>query len=271
MHRRCTELALVLAWVLASGASSACERKSDASAAEDRVASPETSGEPQVMQERTPLTGGRVDLHPKLQSYVEEVVVGFATIPEDRKRRLRQLASFIQEKHTSDETAHLTYICTHNSRRSHMSQLWAATAAAWYGIEDVGTFSGGTEATAFNPRAVAALERAGFAIDDPGGDNPRYGVSYGPNEPVMECFSKKYDDPPNPAEGFAAVMTCSQADKSCPIVFGAGTRVAIPKPRTARPKKQSATMSAASRSLPRCSICFRKSAPEASLYTVRRR
>ena len=228
MMCRCTKLVLVLALVLASGALSACQRRSDASAPESRAEPPETSGEPEVMQERTPPEGGHVDLHPKLQGYVEEVVDGFATIPDDRKRRLRQLASFIQEKQTSNENANLTYICTHNSRRSHMSQLWAATAAAWYGVEDVGTFSGGTEATAFNPRAVAALERAGFAIDDPGGDNPHYQVTYGPNGPAMECFSKKYDDPSNPAEGFAAVMTCSQADKNCPIVFGAGVRVAIP-------------------------------------------
>ena len=44
----------------------------------------------------------------------------------------------------------------------------------------------------------------------------------------MECYSKTYDDPSNPQEGFAAVMTCSQADKNCPMVMGAALRVAIP-------------------------------------------
>jgi arsenate reductase len=135
---------------------------------------------------------------------------------------------FIRTKQASNEPANLTFICTHNSRRSHMSQLWAATAAAWYGVKDVGTFSGGTEATAFNPRAVAALQRAGFVIENPGGDNPHYRVAYGPGAPVMECYSKTYDDPSNPQKGFAAVMTCSQADKNCPVVMGAALRVAIP-------------------------------------------
>ena len=109
-----------------------------------------------------------------------------------------------------------------------MSQLWSATAAAWYGVNDVGTFSGGTEATAFNPRAVAALQRAGFVIENPGGENPHYRVTYGPEASAMECFSKKHDDPSNPESGFAAVMTCSQADKNCPVVMGAALRAAIP-------------------------------------------
>ena len=172
---------------------------------------------------------GQVQLHPKLRAYVEQVVeAGFDSISEERKKRLRRLARFVEEKRAAAESADLTYICTHNSRRSHMSQLWGATAAAWYGIDGVRTFSGGTEATAFNPRAVAALERAGFEIENPGGENPHYRVTYGPDAPVMECFSKKYDDSFNPANGFAAVMTCSRADESCPVVMGADLRVGIP-------------------------------------------
>ncbi|MBW2160612.1 MAG: hypothetical protein JRH14_11750 [Deltaproteobacteria bacterium] len=40
----------------------------------------------------------------------------------------------------------------------------------------------------------------------------------------VECFSKTYDDPGNPAEGFVAVMTCSEADEACPVVSGAALR-----------------------------------------------
>lgn len=180
------------------------------------------------MSARARPAAGEVELHPALREYVEEVLEGFDSIPEERRRELRKLALFVRTKQSSNEPANLTYICTHNSRRSHMSQLWAATAAAWYGVKDVGTFSGGTETTAFNPRAVASLERAGFVTENPGGENPHYRVTYGPDAPVMECFSKKYDDPPNPAGGFAAVMTCSQADKNCPVVMGAALRIAIP-------------------------------------------
>ena len=168
------------------------------------------------------------ELHPRLRTYVEHVVEELDTIAEQRKHELRRLASFIRTKQASNESASLTFICTHNSRRSHMGQLWGAAAAAWYGVKDVDTFSGGTEATAFNPRAVAALQRAGFEIENPGGDNPHYRVTYGPEAPVLESFSKTYDDPSNPQHGFAAVMTCSHADESCPVVMGAAVRVALP-------------------------------------------
>ena len=108
-----------------------------------------------------------------------------------------------------------------------MGQLWAAAAAAHFGIEHVRTYSGGTEATAFNPRAAAAMQRAGFIIENPGGDNPRYQVTFDEDGPVIECFSKTYDDPVNPATGFAAIMTCSDADEACPVIKGAALRAPI--------------------------------------------
>ena len=46
--------------------------------------------------------------------------------------------------------------------------------------------------------------------------------------PAERCWSKKYDDAPNPQQDFCAVMTCSEADKNCPIVFGALDRISLP-------------------------------------------
>jgi hypothetical protein len=97
-------------------------------------------------------------------------------------------------------------------------------------VDGVETYSGGTEATAFNPRAVAALQRAGFRIEtsEPEAENPRYTVSITENGPTLEAFSKRYMDPPNPTAGFAAIMTCSDADEACPFVRGADFRIAVP-------------------------------------------
>jgi arsenate reductase len=123
----------------------------------------------------------------------------------------------------------IVFICTHNSRRSQLCQIWAATAATYYGVLHVEAYSGGTEVTAFNGRAVAALRRAGFAIDDPKTTpNPRYRVSWHVDGPELECFSKVYHDASNPKSDFCAVMTCSQADKLCPIVQGASKRISLP-------------------------------------------
>jgi arsenate reductase len=168
-------------------------------------------------------------LRPELQRYVNErVLPAMASIPADRKESLDLLAAFVKERQAEGATADLTFICTHNSRRSHLSQLWAATAAWAYGLDHVHTYSGGTEATAFNPRAVAAVERAGFNVVKPEGKNPRYEVSFNAEHAAETCWSKTYSDPANPQKDFCAVMTCSQADAACPIVQGALDRISLP-------------------------------------------
>jgi len=168
-------------------------------------------------------------LHPELRAFADARLEEFGQIPKERKRALTKVALWVRTQIASGQTPKLVFICTHNSRRSHISQLWAQTAAAIFGLEGVETFSGGTEATAFNPRAVAAMRRAGFEIEaETGKANPVYRVSYGPSAPRMEAFSKTYRNAPNPRSGFAAIMTCSQADKNCPTVEGAAFRVAVP-------------------------------------------
>jgi len=163
----------------------------------------------------------------QLVQYIDRALQEIARISEERKRLLDDVAAFVSSKRGAEEAGDLIFICTHNSRRSQMGQLWAAAAAAHFGIDGVRTYSGGTEATAFNPRAVTALERAGFVIETPGGDNPRYRVTFDEGGPVIECFSKTYDDPFNPTEGFAAIMTCSEADEACPVIPGAALRAPI--------------------------------------------
>lgn len=168
-------------------------------------------------------------LHPDLQRYVDErVVPAMAAIPDERKEQLDLVAEFVRERKAAGAPAELTFICTHNSRRSHLGQLWAATAARVFAMDHVRTYSGGTEVTAFNPRAVAAVERAGFKVVKADGKNPVYEVSFSNDRNAEHCWSKKYDDPANPTESFCAVMTCSEADTNCPIVRGALDRVSLP-------------------------------------------
>ena len=166
-------------------------------------------------------------MYPRLERYIGRALQNIDEIPDERKRALREVSTFVAAKRRVGQIAELTFVCTHNSRRSQMGQLWAAAAAAYFGIDGVRTHSGGTEATAFNPRAAAAMQRAGFVIENPGGDNPRYEVTFDEDGPVIKCFSKTYDDAVNPAQGFAAIMTCSDADEACPVVLGAALRTPI--------------------------------------------
>ncbi|MBK8877918.1 MAG: protein-tyrosine-phosphatase [Haliscomenobacter sp.] len=159
---------------------------------------------------------------------MDSILPEISRITPERKQALSQIARFVEEQKKAENPVNLTFICTHNSRRSHMSQIWASVAVFCYGIDGVEMYSGGTEATAFNPRAVAAMDRAGFRIQNPGGENPHYLVVYSDQSAALECFSKTYDDPFNPKQHFAAVMTCSEADKNCPLVAGASDRISIP-------------------------------------------
>lgn len=148
-----------------------------------------------------------------------------SSIPAERTALLKEMAEWINSKRSKDETAKLTFICTHNSRRSHLSQIWAHFFADIHNIEGIECYSGGTEATAFNIRAVDCLRDQGFSINAYGSDtNPVYAVRYSNNRPAAVCFSKVYDHDANPKEGFAAVMTCSDADEACPFIPGAEKR-----------------------------------------------
>jgi arsenate reductase (thioredoxin) len=164
----------------------------------------------------------------KLNQTVNVLIREFGSISDDRKKILNQLTEFVRSKVNSKQTVNLNFICTHNSRRSHLSQIWAQAAAYYYGIPNVDCYSGGTEATAFNPRAVKAMQEVGFLIlKSKECENPVYEVIFSKDADPIMAFSKTYDDLFNPKKDFAAVMTCSHADQNCPLVLGASARIAL--------------------------------------------
>ena len=167
-------------------------------------------------------------LLPALRPYVKEVIDELGIVSADRRVVLDAIASDVIAQLDAGKAANLTFICTHNSRRSHMSQIWAQTAAYYYGLDKVRAFSGGTQATDCNCRTVAAMRRVGFDIQDATrGDNPIYLVRYAGDRHPIRAYSKLYNADANPKRGFIALMTCSVADKACPAVAGAISRYAI--------------------------------------------
>ena len=171
----------------------------------------------------------KVNLNPALDQFVNTLESEFKDIAPERLVALRKLGDHIMEESIKEGSVQLVFICTHNSRRSHFGHAWAATAAYFYGLNDIVTYSGGTGSTAFNPRAVEAFKRAGFEVSilDENDGNPEYSLSGGDELVIQPMFSKKYNDPPNPVSDFAAIMVCSHADETCPFVPGASARFAI--------------------------------------------
>lgn len=150
------------------------------------------------------------------------------TLSNERKEVLQPLIDYIQTKIDTQQPIRLNFICTHNSRRSHLSQIWAQTMAFHFNIKNVFCYSGGTEATAMFPKVGETLVKQGFQIQQLSNDNnPVYAVKYDEDEAAIICFSKTFDDAFNPNSAFAAIMTCSSADAGCPFIAGAEKRLPI--------------------------------------------
>lgn len=163
-----------------------------------------------------------------LNSFVKDCTQNFETISNERKEKLEILSQFIRDR-KNEACINLTFICVHNSRRSHLSQVWAQVAAHYYGFQNVNCYSGGTEVTSLYPAAAKALEKQGLQIQTIlNGDNPVYGIKYDQNSPAIIGYSKLFDDIFNPQSDFAAVMVCSSADTNCPYIATAAARILLP-------------------------------------------
>ena len=147
-------------------------------------------------------------------------------IPSSRKVLLTQIIDYIKSKIDNNQEINLNFICTHNSRRSQLSQVWAKVASVYYGTK-INSYSGGVEVTAFNERAIDSLVRSGFSILFENSINPEYEISYSENENPIIAFSKLFDDDFNKADYFAAIMTCSDADENCPYIPKAEKRIPL--------------------------------------------
>ena len=165
-------------------------------------------------------------MYPNLKETID--VLDTSSIDKERCELLNQLATVISDELQEGNEVNLNFICTHNSRRSHLGQLWCKTLSEHFGIDQISTYSGGTEATAMFPMIRKTLEGQGFVISPLSeGSNPVYAISTDENAHPNIAFSKKYEHPFNPKNGYIAVMTCNSADKGCPIVTGAKHRLPI--------------------------------------------
>ena len=183
-------------------------------------------------------------LYSEIQHYLDQVASKPFSLTPDRHELLDRLAQYIAQKQHSGNPIKLSFICTHNSRRSHLGQTWAYIVGYHVGLP-IESYSGGTEATAFHPNAIKALGKAGVQIEEASpAPNPYYSVSIGPDVPPLSNWSKVFTDSANPSQHFAAIMTCSDADENSPFVPGAELRIALtyedPKLFDGTPKEEEA-------------------------------
>jgi len=163
----------------------------------------------------------------KLTTYISEREKEFSLIEKDRIELLEKFSQYIKAQITEKGKAEGIFICTHNSRRSHLSQVWAQVASNHYKVNFT-AYSGGTEATAIYKSSVQAFRNAGMEILQLSAEaNPVFAVKYAENAHPVICFSKVYSNPFNVQSDFAAVMTCDNADQNCPYIPEASLRIPI--------------------------------------------
>lgn len=152
-----------------------------------------------------------------------------------RKPALRACAHAVVRRLARDGEVGLVAVCTHNSRRSQLAEVFLAAALAELSIDGVHVASAGTETTAVAPGIVHVLRSHGFSVS---GDhtlaNPRLRVEG--HGILRELWSKTLEEAIPALTGGSeavALMVCAGADASCPIVPGAAfkARVAYEDPK----------------------------------------
>ncbi|MBL8891016.1 MAG: hypothetical protein JNL67_13625 [Planctomycetaceae bacterium] len=177
----------------------------------------------------------RQRLYPELRSHAALLTTSFDMIEARHHASMKELSNWIAANWSPDSELQIISTCTGNSRRSIMGAQLGNLAAAYYGLDNVRFFSGGTQPTAFNARTIATLKEIGFRVEPTGAEelrslpqlpNPIYRVAWGEGLEMLE-FSKKYNASSNPQSGFAVILVCSDADESCPTVPGASLRLPL--------------------------------------------
>ena len=150
-------------------------------------------------------------------------------IDENRIKLLESIAIFIANEFKNNKPINLNYICTHNSRRSQLAQIWSCYATHYFKLKNVESFSGGTAVTAFFRNTVKTLQEVGFKFQilEFSHQNPAYLISYENCINPIIGFSKLYDNEHN-KKPYIAITTCSSADENCPFIPDAIQRYHLP-------------------------------------------
>ncbi|PQJ73568.1 low molecular weight phosphatase family protein [Polaribacter butkevichii] len=150
------------------------------------------------------------------------------TLSEGRKNLLLEISETISKEYKSEGLVNLNFICTHNSRRSQIAQVWAFFAAHYFDL-NIYSFSGGTEVTSFYRNTIKTLQKASFSfnLEDFSHQNPKYLISFDESSKTILGFSKRYDHVDN-KKPFIAITTCNNADTKCPFIAEAIYRFHLP-------------------------------------------
>ena len=149
-------------------------------------------------------------------------------IEKNRKDKIVKLAQIIKINHEQQNIVKITFICTHNSRRSQFSQVWAYISGLYFKLDFLEFYSGGTEVDSVNLNVINALSNSGLKIEKTHKDKAIYLLKSLKKDKGISLYSKVYNSKLNPSKHFIAIMTCSDADQMCPVIKGADKKISLP-------------------------------------------
>ena len=100
----------------------------------------------------------------------------------------------------------IVFMCTHNSRRSQLSEVWANILSNRLNLK-LSFFSAGTEKTKVYKEVIETLCRVGVDINKEGKLNL--------TSNTINIYSKTLDEIKE--DKFIGIMNCSDAEKHCPL------------------------------------------------------
>ena len=162
-----------------------------------------------------------------LFNYISARLAEFDQISYHRRHTLEHLGRLIAKQISGQGNTKIVFVCTHNSRRSQLAQVWSTTAALHFTISGISILSAGTQATEVDQRTIGALDRAGFTWKRSDNPNPIYTLRIDSTGPTISLFSKTLLDSIEGTEDGIAVMTCSSADLACPTIDWVSSRVSL--------------------------------------------
>lgn len=167
-------------------------------------------------------------LYPTLQKHCEEYLALTNWTAITRPKTLQRLVDYLTLRLKAGQAAQVLVVCTHNARRSQIAQYWLAVGAAYFGLETLFVYSGGTEVTAVHPHTAAALQRMGLSVvpTDVSLNNPPYQVRWNDTMQALPAYSKHYKDALLLEQDFVALLVCDT--EACPHIPGAVDHIALP-------------------------------------------
>jgi len=176
------------------------------------------------------LNRNKANFFPEILDYCRNLELLSGGIKKERKTKLAVLAAQIKQLKRELSPVEIMVVCTHNSRRSHMGELWLRVGIDYYGLSNLRIHSAGTERSAINIRTIRSFQAIGLLVEKSMNkeENPNYKINWRTDEKSYTGYSKEIGSEELPTNGIVSILVCEDAAENCPFIVGSKLRINLP-------------------------------------------